>query len=168
MLDSFKDKWVVNISDRPLSLNEHSALSLNFNFAITPQSLPVPQIVSSIESGVDQLPDAEKDLIRASVTSAINSWRPPPRNNITGEEDKALRDLAKDKSVTILPADKGRAVVVMNTNDYIDKINNLLNDEKTYQKITDKRRNPTSSTEKSLDKLLLQIKTFADKFCSSN
>lgn len=64
--------------------------------------------------------------------------------------EKALRDLAKDTSVTILPADKGRAVVVMNTNDYTDKINNLLNDVKTYHKITDKRRNPTSSTEKSL------------------
>ena len=46
----------------------------------------------------------------------------------------------------------------MNSNDYTDKINNLLNDDKTYHKITDKRRNPTSSTEKSLNKLLLQIK----------
>ena len=155
---NLKDKWVVYISGRPLSASEHSALSLNFNFAITPQSLPVPQIVSSIESGIDQLPDAEKDLVRASVTSAINSWRPPQRKNITSEEEKALKDLAKDKSVTILPADKGRAVVVMNTNDYTEKVNNLLNDGKTYQKITDKRRNPTSSTEKSLNKLLLQIK----------
>ena len=70
---NIRDKWVVNISDRPLSASENSALSLNFNFAITPRSLLVPQIVSSIESGIDQLPDAEKDLIRASVTSAINS-----------------------------------------------------------------------------------------------
>ncbi|KAL9961859.1 hypothetical protein ACROYT_G030890 [Oculina patagonica] len=155
---NLKEKWVVNISDRPQSTSEKSALSLNFNFAITPKSLPVPQIVSSIESGIDQLPNAEKDLIRASVTSAINNWRPPPRSSITNEEKKALRDLAKDTSVTILPAYRGRAVVVMNTNDYVDKINNLLNDEKTYHKITDKRRNPTSSTEKSLNKLLLQIK----------
>ena len=94
----------------------------------------MPQIiVFSTESGIDQLPDAEKDLIRASVTSAINSWLPPLRNNITSKEEKALRDLAKDTSVTILPADKGRAVVVMNTNDYIDKINNLLNDEPSIE-----------------------------------
>ena len=65
------------------------------------------------------------------------------KKNITSEEEKALRDLAKDKSVTILPVDKGRAVVVMNTNDYTEKVNNPLNDDKTYQKITDKRRNPT-------------------------
>lgn len=51
-------------------------------------------------------------------------------------------NLAKDTSVTILPADKGRAVFVMNTtrdsNDYTDKVNNLLNDNKTYHKIKEK------------------------------
>ena len=47
----------------------------------------------------------------------------------------------------------------MNTNDYADKVNNLLNDDKTYHKITEKRRNPTSCTaEKSLNKLPLQIR----------
>ena len=43
----------------------------------------------------------------------------------------------------------------MNTTDYSDKVNGLLSDEKTHHKIT---RNPTTSTEKSLNKLLLQIK----------
>ena len=76
-------------------------------------------------------------------------------------EEKALRDLAKDTH------DKGRAVVVMNTNEYTDKVNNLLNDDKTYHKITDKRRNPTSSTEKSLNKLLLQIKDQPASYDSS-
>lgn len=94
-----KHLWQASICER--------ALSLNFNFAITRKSLPAPQIVSSIESDIDQLPDPERDLIRASVTSAINNWRSLPRNNITTKDEKALRDLAKDTSVTILPADKG-------------------------------------------------------------
>lgn len=46
----------------------------------------------------------------------------------------------------------------MNNNDYTDKVNNLLNDDKTYHKITDKRRNSTLCIEKSLNKLLVQIK----------
>jgi len=45
-------------------------------------------IVSSIECGIDQLPDAEKDFIRASVTSASTI-------GILLHE-KALRDLTKD------------------------------------------------------------------------
>ena len=60
--------------------------------------------------------------------------------------------------MTVLPADKGRAVVVMNSADYSNKNLELLQDTNTYQKITDKRRNPTSSTEKSLNQLLRKIK----------
>lgn len=37
---NLKEKWVVNISDRPLSTSELSALILNFNFAITPKVFP--------------------------------------------------------------------------------------------------------------------------------
>ena len=61
-------------------------------------------------------------------------------------------------SVTILPADKGRAAVVMDSSDYQQKINGLLQDQNAYTKISDRRRNPTPSTEKSLNVLLKQIK----------
>ena len=47
----------------------------------------------------------------------------------------------------------------MNTEDYKEKISSLLNDENTYNKITDKRRNPTSRVEKDLNKLLSEIKS---------
>ena len=47
----------------------------------------------------------------------------------------------------------------MNTNDYDEKIKSLLNDETTYLKISDKRRNPTTRVEKYLNKLLQEIKS---------
>lgn len=47
----------------------------------------------------------------------------------------------------------------MNREDYKEKISSLLNDENTYNKITDKRRNPTSQVEKDLNKLLSEIKS---------
>ena len=103
--------------------------------------------------------ESEKEIIRASVTTAIQRWTPQANQNLTKQQFQALKTLSKDKSITILPADKGRAVVVMNSTDYSTKIHELLQDTKTYQKITDKRRNPTSSTEKAkLNKLLLHIK----------
>ena len=74
------------------------------------------------------------------------------------DSDETLKRLSKDTSVTILPADKGRAVVVMDSSDYQQKINGLLQDENTCTKISDRRRNPTPSTEKSLNALLKQIK----------
>ena len=58
-----------------------------------------------------------------------------------------------------MPADKGKAVVVMDTVEYNEKLRTLLRDEDTYTKVTDKRRNPTSRVEKDLNKLLTEIKS---------
>ena len=50
-------------------------------------------------------------------------------------------------------------MVVMNTSDYSDKAMEHLQDENTYKRITEGRRNPTASTEKELKKLLQEIRT---------
>ena len=82
----------------------------------------------------------------------------PAAVNISTEEKRASNNLRKDEQVTIVPADKGRSVVVMDKDEYKEKVSVLLNDTNTYLKITDKRSNPTSSVEKDLNKLLLNIK----------
>ena len=46
---------------------------------------------------------------------------------------KALKDLACGKDVLILPADKGKATVVMNKDDYDAKMMTMLRDENTYR-----------------------------------
>ena len=46
----------------------------------------------------------------------------------------------------------------MDSDEYKQKVSALLNDTKTYLQITDKRLNPTTSVEKHLNKLLLNIK----------
>ena len=47
---------------------------------------------------------------------------------------------------------------MMDSDEYKEKVAVLLNDTKTYLKLTDKRLNPTSSVEKDLNKILLKIK----------
>jgi len=61
-----------------------------------------------------------------------------------------LNDLRKDEEVTIVSADKGRSVVVMDKDEYQEKVSVLLNDKNTYLKITRKRSNPTSSVKKDI------------------
>jgi len=55
-------------------------------------------------------------------------------------------------------SDKGRPVVVMDSDEYKQKVSVLLNDTNTYLKITHKILNPTTSVEKDLNKLFLNIK----------
>ncbi|XP_071476530.1 uncharacterized protein [Diadema antillarum] len=55
----------------------------------------------------------------------------------------------------IVPADKGRAVVVLNTTDYKDKASELLSDEKTYKKM---KSIPTWKYKTKLIKILQSVK----------
>ena len=77
---------------------------------------------------------------------------------MTREEKNALHDLRRAEDVTIVPADKGKSIVVMDKEEYQDKVSVLLNDTNTYLKITDKRSNLTTSVERNLNKLLLNIR----------
>jgi len=70
-----------------------------------------------------------------------------------------LRTLQQDPTITVVPADKGKAVVVLDTAEYHQKVRTILSDEDTYTKVTDRLRNPTSRVEKDLDNLLSEIKS---------
>ncbi len=83
---------------------------------------------------------------RSEVVGAIKSSK-PPKNNISCGEKKALQDLKSDESIIILPADKGRATVVLNKQDYHEKITTLLSDTNTYEKL---EKDPTGRYKRKL------------------
>ena len=58
-----------------------------------------------------------------------------------------MNSLRQDKSIKILPADKGHCAVVLNTEDYMSKCQDLLNDTNTYVKLP---RDPTNMYKKQL------------------
>jgi len=55
----------------------------------------------------------------------------------------------------VLPADKGGATVVMARDEYLNKMNAMLADDKTYQPI---EKDPTPPLERKMNALLLQLK----------
>ena len=60
----------------------------------------------------------------AEVTKCIEGKR--PASNISKGELKALQELKADTDITILPPDKGRSTVILNTKDYESKMSTLL------------------------------------------
>ena len=56
----------------------------------------------------------------------------------------------------ILPADKGRATVVMDKSEYEEKVNTMLNDAHTYEKL---QADPNSSYKRKLIEKLTKLKT---------
>ena len=59
---------------------------------------------------------------------------PPPKPNITWEEQKAMEVLRKDTTRTVLIVDKRVALVVLDQEDYDKKAEELLS-QTTYNKI---------------------------------
>ena len=153
-----KEKWVLNLAQRTLGPVEITALEKGLNFSMTLKKIPVAKILSSVENGIFSLNQSAKDTIRVSVANILKNCKVPATVNITKEQEKALQTLRKDETVKIIPADKRRCIVVMDSDEFKEKIAVLLNDTKTYLKLTDKRLNPTTSVEKDLNKTLLNIK----------
>ena len=50
----------------------------------------------------------------------------PPEPNITKDMRDALKSLKEDESIMVLPADKGRVDVVMDTDTYRAKMSTLI------------------------------------------
>ena len=63
-----------------------------------------------------------------------------PASNTSKDEFKALQELKAETDITILPADKGRSTVILNTTDYESKMSTLLSDSNTYEML---QRDPT-------------------------
>ena len=64
-----------------------------------------------------------------------------PKPNITKNERTSLQKLQKDDKFAILPADKGRSTVLMNTTEYKEKMEALVGAESTYTKLN---KDPTN------------------------
>ena len=65
------------------------------------------------------------------VSNALLTHKPAKKNLTKGEEN-ALTNLSKDIHITIKPADKGGAIVIQNTRDYVKEGLRQLKDVNTY------------------------------------
>ena len=75
------------------------------------------------------------------------------KSNLTSRERNAIQSLQNDKSIIIKEADKGGAVVCMDSDYYRDKILQMLSDKEYYEEI---ESSADSYTRKLINKLIDQ------------
>nr|VZI17967.1 unnamed protein product [Spirometra erinaceieuropaei] len=120
------DKRVHNLSSKELTkVLRHEA---SFN---TADAKPV-NMITAVESILCQTEATKetKNLIRHQVSSLLMAHR--PREVLSKVERDALRELKADKDLVIVPADKGRATVVLDRTDYLQKAKGSLEDRHFY------------------------------------
>ena len=147
-------KWVINLSNKPLTPAQRSVLAKGPNFAVTPRQPPNLEYITAIEAACTKLSQQDAEELRADINRVLRSSH-PPKPNLTKNQMSALRELKKDRDRIVLTADKGVAMVVMDRQDYINKAKHLLN-QNTYKTIT---KDPTNTIKNKLINILKTIKT---------
>ncbi|CAF4293617.1 unnamed protein product [Rotaria sordida] len=75
--------------------------------------------------------------------------------NLSIDEIKALKELKEDRSIIILRADKGNAVVIMNKLDYMNKVEELLEDQNKFCPV---KKDESANDENLINRRFAQLK----------
>ena len=126
-------KWVINLSKYKLSNPQENLLAKGLNYSPSPTKIPYEEYIVATEKACRKLSNNEATVLRSEMAGMLRNAK-PPKTNITKDERKAIQELKKEESVLILPADKGKATVVIDVSEYEEKINEMLSDERTYEK----------------------------------
>ncbi|BHF75361.1 hypothetical protein SprV_0501845700 [Sparganum proliferum] len=124
------DNVVHNLSSKQLTAEQIKVLSHDACFNTT-DAQPI-DFIAAAEAVIREAPITEenRNLLRQRISSRLMSHK--KRNMLSKAENEALRILKADKSIVILPADKGRSTVVLNKEDYVNKVEALLGDRTAY------------------------------------
>ncbi|BHF57766.1 hypothetical protein SprV_0100071200 [Sparganum proliferum] len=122
---------VHNLSSKQLTEDQVKFLQHESSYN-TGDAQPV-DFIAALEATLSKTDTTEgsKNAIRQRVASLIISHR--PRRTIPSAEVKAIRELRRDEEIVIVPADKGRATVVLDKSEYVAKAQQLLNDNQSYK-----------------------------------
>ena len=77
----------------------------------------------AIESVYTKLGQQDAEELRAEINRVLRSSHPKP--NLNKAQSQAIRELKMVRNQIILTVDKGAAMVIMDSQDYINKSNNF-------------------------------------------
>ena len=163
------DNVIFNFSNRVLTDVEKSALAVGLDFTLTTNKIkavnhftPFELLADSADKSVMYKNSPERKTtflanlkhIAHSSFDNINCNRISP--NLPKDQLKALKILSRDENIVILKPDKGNGVVILNKEDYINKVNTILNDSSKFEIVN-------SDAIKLIHKLESKIRLFLGK-----
>ena len=95
------------------------------NFAITPKHIPTDEFIVATEEAEKYMSKSEGLAMKAEIVEVISTAKKPV-SNITKSQRDAIKELKENKDIIIVPADKGRCLVVMDKKEYIEKMEKKL------------------------------------------
>ena len=76
-----------------------------------------------------------------------------PRDNLSIDQRKAIKELKQDEDIVILPADKGNTTVILSKEEYVSKLTDMIGCD-TYKKL---KKDPTRAKESNVTRELKNL-----------
>ena len=158
------NKIVYNVSSKVITTPQLKLLRRGWKFCIEEKVIELLNIQAEIEYGLVKIKSEShtKNIpweplckqINRVANELIKKVKKKRISNLSNEEQHALRELKMDKPLVILRADKGNAVVCMDRIDYIEKVNQILLDQKKFCKMTN---DESAKEERQINNRLLKL-----------
>ena len=162
------DLVIKNFSDRELSKDEINVLMLGLDFGVPIDRINYFTYFLCFEKLAKQLKDqtiyAKNELsidtfftrCKMIAHKYFDNFRPEINPLFSKKSKKILAGLGKDSSIRITSPDKGKGIVVLNAQDYINKLNVVVSDQSKFAVCTEK-------DDKLIQRLELKLNTFLRK-----
>ena len=159
------EKYVTNLSDFNLTKVHLEALSLGFKFSVPfnkPSRIDVESQFENLNSQLSGLQPSSKDnesWFKARCVDLVNQYMATPNRHykfLTQEHQSALKDIMSNDRIVVLRPDKGSGVAIMNKDDYLNKMYEVLSDNKRFLPDT-KSKDMTHQTERSVCQLINKL-----------
>ena len=154
------NETITNLTQYELSQEESDLLKAVLYFSIQPHKIRKSEIFTTFEkihrSFIDNLKSKEtKSWIKAYLSYLANSYfyncKPSPR---ILRQHRVLRNLRKNKDITITKPEKGNGVVILDRKFYENGIQEIISDNFKIEKLNE---DPTLKREASLQRFFAQV-----------
>ena len=136
-------KHIQNLSDYVLSDTEEFVLGHGLNFCLPPKTVCKEQLFAEFESLWAQLQHHKacsvdtRNALKARLTDLAHSYSESQIEKhdfmMQNECYQAIKSLRRNEKILITRPDKGSGVVILNKNDYVTKMENILNDASKFE-----------------------------------
>ncbi|XP_044754436.1 uncharacterized protein LOC123313562 [Coccinella septempunctata] len=155
---NIQDRWLKNISNKPIPEDVRSVLSLGSKFSLqaTKKDIKLENIIADVEYIIGYIPEETREIQRARVTNIITNFIhkdipvKSPMNKWYMEAKKFLRE---NQDIIVLNSDKGSVTVIMERSDYENKIQTIL-DSKDFKLLP---RDPTTTIQNACNKFIQKL-----------
>ena len=148
----------INLTKKPLTVDQEELLNMGLNCHVMSKPKKFQKrieceiLIDEVEKLAQKGEVTVEQHFKQEVIAESGKTRGNYNSTIIEQRHKeAAKQLKSDPEITIRRADKASTYVLMNTQEYLGKINNILSDTRKFKKIT---KNPTEALKTKINKII--------------